>query len=100
MISTMHKNEVNPGEAEHSPGGQFGGHSSWGDFKPSHSKKPHPPVTAAGEGEIFHEKAAKLRARVCSEGFVVDFGGNVHYSVAWTTLWLREDLVPRGRLQP
>ena len=38
----------------------------------------------------MHEKAAKLRARVCLGGFVVDFGGNVHYSVAWTTLWLRE----------
>lgn len=36
-------------------------------------------ITWRRQGQNTALKAAKLRARVCLGGFVVDFGGNVHY---------------------
>lgn len=69
MISTVHTLRGKSGWS-----GRFPGRPIWrttvvGETSSpvTFSKKPHPPITAVDEGKILHEKAAKLRARVCVE---------------------------------
>lgn len=62
----MHTNELNPGGAEHPPGGLlFGGHSR--GPRALSIKKPHPPLNAVDKGKIVRGKRRNFVPEFCLE---------------------------------